>query len=120
MKKNIVVCEKDNNCLELFGEFFNQHGFNAITISSLNQLLHFIENNPTDVIISDADLFINESKKYINKLMEKINHIPVLYLSEKNKTRILKDDMKINHHRVIEKPVTFVALLESVYKELNN
>jgi len=119
MSKNIIVYEKDNNCLELFGELLNQHGFNAIPISDIHHLFDFVENNPTDVIISDAEILFSISDVLVNRLKRILSKIPTLYLSDIHHSTHLKEKMKIRHDRVIEKPVAFVILLESVYRELN-
>ena len=118
MKKNIVIVDNDKDCLEIFGEFFEQQGFNAIKISNASQLVQFIEGNQTDIIISDAEFLFGENENTVALIKEKIEKIPILYLTEKNKLKILENKMKIRHEKMIEKPVLFLNLLESVNREL--
>lgn len=120
MSKKIIVYGKDFNCLELYGEFFHQHGFNAVTISNAKSLLEYFQDNNTDMIVSDADVLLYENEEVLDKLKDKVDKIPILYLSDKEKSEILKKVLKIKHERVIEKPVTFVKLLQSVHREMQN
>ncbi len=120
MSKKIIVYGKDFNCLELYGEFFHQNGFNAVTISNAKSLLEYFQDNNTDMIVSDADVLLYENEEVLDKLKDKVDKIPILYLSDKEKSKILEKVLKIKHERVIEKPVTFVKLLQSVHREMQN
>ena len=118
MSKNIIIVDRDYDSLELFGEFFQQQGFNAIKISNIKDLLLFVESHQTDIIVSDPDFLIDEDNNYFDFVIKKLNKIPILYLTEKNKMKILENKMKIQKNHMIEKPVSFINLLEFVNQEL--
>jgi DNA-binding NtrC family response regulator len=119
MKNKVVIVDSDPDCLEIFCEFFQQQGFHVIKIENIRELLNFIKLKTTDLIITDADFLFEENESFINFVEQKIQKIPVLFLTEKNKLKLLKKKMIIQQNRVIEKPVHFVNLLNSVNKMLN-
>lgn len=119
MKNKVVIVDSDPDCLEIFCEFFQQQGFHVIKIENIRELLNFITLKTTDLIITDADFLFEENESFINFLEKKIQKIPVLFLTEKNKLKLLQNKIIIQQNRVIEKPVHFVNLLNSVNKMLN-
>lgn len=118
MEKKIVIVDNDYDTLEIFGEFFEQQGFNVIKIQNISNLINFIENNSTDIIITNANILVNEHESFLKNLKDKIDKIPVLYLTEKNKLQLLESKMQVQEEQMIEKPVFFINLLESVNREL--
>ncbi|MBN2281865.1 MAG: response regulator [Candidatus Marinimicrobia bacterium] len=119
MSKKIVIYDKDPECLELFGELLTQQGYKVLTISNFDILLDFLNNNPADIIVSDAEILFHKNQSLLNQIKEKFNQVPVLYLSDKNQTKHLKNVLQIQQDRVIEKPVVFMNLIESVNREFN-
>jgi DNA-binding response OmpR family regulator len=123
MDTTIVIVEDEEDILELIEYNLQKHGFETIGFISTKNVFQALKEESVDLLIMDRNLPGIDGSEFVSHIRSKDIHIPVIYLSAKNKDSDIEEGFESGGDDYITKPFSLTAkeikLLELFLKNKN-
>lgn len=111
----ILAVDDEKNFTSMLSNLLRHKNYNLTTVHSGSEALSIFEKNKFDLILLDSNMPVMDGFEVLEKIRNKDNNIPVIFLSG---NMCLTEDLVIKKggNGLVRKPFNFNVLIEKIEK----